>query len=115
MAAAMTAGAAALVKQRNPGYTPPQIKSALVNTAGTGVNDAFGQARVVAMGAGKLGVAGPIFYTATAGRGATGAEGNPGKIGSALVEQRLWWQVQMIINCVHSVACTGPAAHRCRV
>ena len=53
-AAAMAAGAAALVKQRNPGFTPAQIKSALVNTASTGVRDSLGEARVVAVGAGKL-------------------------------------------------------------
>jgi uncharacterized protein (TIGR03437 family) len=35
MAAPVVAGAAALVKQQHPGFTPAQIKSALVNTANT--------------------------------------------------------------------------------
>lgn len=58
--APMVAGAAALVKQRNPSWTPAQIKSALVNTA-TRENlidyDYDGNvidARVTGVGAGKL-------------------------------------------------------------
>jgi len=56
-AAAMVAGAAALVKQAHPSYNVGQIKSALVNTATAGVvTDAVagGLARVTAVGAGKL-------------------------------------------------------------
>ena len=55
-AAAMVAGAAALVKQAHPGYTPAQLKSAVVNTATTGVIlDDFGAiARTTAVGGGKL-------------------------------------------------------------
>lgn len=37
--APMVAGAAALIKQRNPSYSPAQIKSALVNTANAGIDD----------------------------------------------------------------------------
>jgi minor extracellular serine protease Vpr len=56
-AAAMVAGAAALVKQAHPGYTAAQIKSALVNTATAGVvqDTATGTtAKATAVGAGKL-------------------------------------------------------------
>ncbi|MEO8131068.1 MAG: S8 family serine peptidase, partial [Bryobacteraceae bacterium] len=58
-AAPMVAGAAALVKQRNPGFTPAQIKSAVVNTASEKVddydaNDNLIGAPITAMGAGKL-------------------------------------------------------------
>ena len=38
-AAALTAGAAAVVWQRNPGFTPAQVKSALVNTADPNVGE----------------------------------------------------------------------------
>jgi minor extracellular serine protease Vpr len=50
----MVAGAVALVKQRRPGWTPLNVKSAVVNTASTNVQDAGGTARVNATGAGKL-------------------------------------------------------------
>jgi uncharacterized protein (TIGR03437 family) len=55
-AAAMVAGAAALVKQNHAGYSPAQIKSALVNTASQSVVDVYDgkPARVNAVGAGKL-------------------------------------------------------------
>jgi uncharacterized protein (TIGR03437 family) len=59
-AAPMVAGAVALVKQRNPSWSAPQLKSAVVNTASTqGLVDydysgAAIAARVTAVGAGKL-------------------------------------------------------------
>lgn len=66
-AAAIVAGAAALVKQKNPGFTPLDIKSALVNTAAiTGVSDESGQARVFSAGAGKLNAATATSTTITA-------------------------------------------------
>jgi uncharacterized protein (TIGR03437 family) len=58
-AAPFVAGAIALVKQVNPTFTPPQFKSAVVNTANSSISDfdASGNlfpARVSAIGAGKL-------------------------------------------------------------
>ncbi|MGH9672088.1 MAG: S8 family serine peptidase, partial [Bryobacteraceae bacterium] len=58
-AAPMVAGAVALVKQRNPGFTPAQIKSAVVNTADNNLGDFDYDdrpiaARVTGVGAGKL-------------------------------------------------------------
>lgn len=61
----MAAGAAALVKQRNSRLTPAQVKSALVNTANPNVQDAGGQARVAAVGAGRLDVAAARAANAT--------------------------------------------------
>jgi minor extracellular serine protease Vpr len=54
--AAMVAGAVALVKQAHPGYTPAQLKSAVVNTASGNLQDDAGAARVRSAGAGKLNV-----------------------------------------------------------
>ena len=61
-AAAIVAGAAALVKQVNPGFSPAQVKSALVNTATTNPgeiadNSNSGELLVNAVGAGKLSAA----------------------------------------------------------
>jgi len=53
--APMVAGALALVKQKNPGFSPAQLKSAVVNTASGDVQD-DGPAHVTAVGAGKLNV-----------------------------------------------------------
>ncbi len=50
----MVAGSAALVKQRNPGWQPWQIKSALLNTATQDVTDSNQTASAIAVGAGKL-------------------------------------------------------------
>ncbi|MCC7153465.1 MAG: S8 family serine peptidase [Bryobacterales bacterium] len=55
----MVAGAAALVKQRNPAWTPAQIKSALVNTATNAIDDFDNTGKVIpagvqAIGGGKL-------------------------------------------------------------
>lgn len=52
--APMVAGAAALVKQKNPSFNAAQVKSALVNTASSDVTDNGSAARVNAVGAGKL-------------------------------------------------------------
>jgi subtilisin family serine protease len=64
-AAAMVAGAAALVKQNNLGFRPGQIKSALVNSATQDVTDNAGTARIVAVGAGKLNVAAALGTSAS--------------------------------------------------
>ena len=50
----IVAGAAALVKQKHPGFGPLDIKSAIVNTANQQVTDESGTARVTAMGGGLL-------------------------------------------------------------
>jgi len=57
--APMVAGAAALIKQKNPGLRPPQLKSALVNTGNISLveydnNGRSVQAKVTSMGGGKL-------------------------------------------------------------
>jgi uncharacterized protein (TIGR03437 family) len=62
---AMVAGAAALVKQRNRNLTPGQVKSAVVNSATNDVRDDAGEARVTAVGAGKLNVLGAVSAGAT--------------------------------------------------
>jgi minor extracellular serine protease Vpr len=53
-AAPMVAGALALVEQKT-GFSAPQLKSAVVNTASTGIQDG-GPARLTAVGGGKLNV-----------------------------------------------------------
>lgn len=60
-AAPMVAGAVALVKQVNPGFSPAKLKSAVVNTAGGNIDDFDANnvripASVTAVGAGKLNV-----------------------------------------------------------
>ena len=52
--AALVAGAVAMVKQAHPGYSPAQLKSAVVNTASTNLQDDAGPARIRAAGSGKL-------------------------------------------------------------
>jgi uncharacterized protein (TIGR03437 family) len=70
-AAPMVAGAVALVKQRNPSWSAPQLKSAVVNTASTqGLVDfdyagAAIAARVTAVGAGKLNAADAVRTNVT--------------------------------------------------
>jgi uncharacterized protein (TIGR03437 family) len=64
-ATAVVAGAAALVKQKNPGFTPAQIKSALVNTANPNVQDNGAQASVRSVGAGKLDAGAAVSTTIT--------------------------------------------------
>jgi minor extracellular serine protease Vpr len=62
----MAAGAVALVKQKNPSFTPAQLKSAVVNTATQDVSDEAGaQARVNSAGAGKLSAGDAVTATAT--------------------------------------------------
>lgn len=58
------AGAVALVKQKNPGFTPGQLKSAVVNTA-KDVTDGGVTASVNAMGAGQLSAGDAVGVTAT--------------------------------------------------
>jgi uncharacterized protein (TIGR03437 family) len=58
------AGAVALVKQKNPGFTPAQLKSAVVNTA-KDVTDGGVTASVNAMGAGQLSAGDAIGVSAT--------------------------------------------------
>jgi len=69
-AAAMVAGAAALVKQANPGFSAAQIKSALVNTASIDASDiadnsGSGEPLITAVGAGKLNAAAALTPGAT--------------------------------------------------
>ncbi|HXI38486.1 MAG TPA: S8 family serine peptidase, partial [Bryobacteraceae bacterium] len=64
-AAGLVAGAAALVKQAHPKFTPAQIKSALVNTASNQVLDNGANASVTAAGAGKLDAGAAVNATAT--------------------------------------------------
>ncbi|MFN0172350.1 MAG: S8 family serine peptidase [Bryobacteraceae bacterium] len=61
----MVAGAAALVKQRFPSFTPAQVKSAVVTTATLDVDGPDGTARVVAVGNGKLNVQGALQVNTT--------------------------------------------------
>ncbi len=63
---AMVAGAAAMAKQRNPGLTAAQLKSAVVNTASQGILDDAGAARVTAVGAGKLNTEAAVKTAVTA-------------------------------------------------
>ncbi len=52
--APMVAGVLALVKQKNPGFSATQLKSAIVNTASQDITEDGVPARVVAVGAGKV-------------------------------------------------------------
>ena len=57
----MTAGAAALVKQKHPGWTTAQIRSALINTTVANVlTDGSSKAAITAQGSGKLDVAAAV-------------------------------------------------------
>ena len=64
-AAGVVAGAAALVKQQNPGFGPSQIKSALVNSAAQEVSEMGNPAGVISAGAGKLNAAAALAPAAT--------------------------------------------------
>ena len=68
-AAAMVAGAAALVKQKNPGFSAAQIKSALVHTASISTNAisdfSSGEPLITPVGAGKLNAAAALAPGAT--------------------------------------------------
>jgi minor extracellular serine protease Vpr len=63
----MVAGAAALVKQRHPGFTPAQVKSALANTAAPSVqtDDSGHAVDVRSVGAGLLDVGAAVNATVT--------------------------------------------------
>jgi uncharacterized protein (TIGR03437 family) len=67
-AAPMVSGVAAMVKQRNPGMTPAQIKSAVVNTADDRVNDygSTSPASLLDIGAGRLDAAKALRTNVTA-------------------------------------------------
>jgi len=67
-ASAMVAGAAALVKQKNPGFSPARIKSALVNTAAAEIatDDGTTTAWLGDAGAGKLNVEAALATTVVA-------------------------------------------------
>ena len=64
----MVSGAAALVKQKHPGFTAAQVKSALVNTASTIVthNDSGDTVDVRSLGAGMLAADAAVAATLTA-------------------------------------------------
>ena len=64
----LVAGAAALVKQAHPAFTPAQIKSALVNTGSQAVisDDSGDKVSIPALGGGKLNAATAIQATITA-------------------------------------------------
>jgi uncharacterized protein (TIGR03437 family) len=63
--APMVAGAAALVKQKNPGFSPAQLKSAVVNGATQDLTDYGAVAGAVAAGNGKLNAGGAVEATIT--------------------------------------------------
>ena len=65
-AAPFVAGAAALVKQRNPGFSAAQVKSALVNSTSDLVFEDDEFARVTSMGAGLLQIPAALDPIATA-------------------------------------------------
>jgi uncharacterized protein (TIGR03437 family) len=64
----MVSGAAALVKQRHPGFTPAQVKSAIVNSASLDVthNDFGSSVDVRGLGAGKLAADSAVAASVTA-------------------------------------------------
>jgi uncharacterized protein (TIGR03437 family) len=64
--APMAAGVAALAKQKNPGFTAAQLKSAVVNTATQDVAEGGSLAGVLASGNGKLNAGSAIAATVTA-------------------------------------------------
>jgi uncharacterized protein (TIGR03437 family) len=59
------AGAAALVKQKYPGFTPAQLKSAVVNSATQDVTENGSTASVLSAGNGKLNGGGAVQATVT--------------------------------------------------
>lgn len=65
-ASPLVAGAAALVKQKNPQLTPGQVKSALVNTASQAATENSGPAQIVSAGAGLLDVNAALGANVTA-------------------------------------------------
>jgi minor extracellular serine protease Vpr len=63
--APLVAGAAALVKQKNPDFTVGQVKSALVNTASPAVTDDSQAASVYTVGAGSLNAEAAVWTSVT--------------------------------------------------
>jgi len=61
----LTAGAAALVKQKHPGFNALQLKSAVVNTATQDLTDEQGSAAVISSGAGKVDAQAAVSTTLT--------------------------------------------------
>ena len=61
----LLAGGAALVKQKNPGFTALQLKSAVVNTAAQNLTDESGGASVISAGAGLLNAQAAVSTTLT--------------------------------------------------
>ncbi|HEX8723235.1 MAG TPA: S8 family serine peptidase [Pyrinomonadaceae bacterium] len=81
MATPMTAGVAALVKQKNPGWTPSMIRAALMNTAtnlraSDGTPQADGKQTINTQGAGLIDAAAAANATALMGVGAVGNAGS---------------------------------------
>lgn len=62
--APLVAGAAALLKQAHPSWTPARIKSALVNTANTSVLDGATAALILGMGGGRVDVLAATYSSA---------------------------------------------------
>jgi minor extracellular serine protease Vpr len=62
----MVAGAVALVKQKNPGFNPAQLKSAIVNTTTQDITENNATASVIAVGSGKLNAGAAIQAILTA-------------------------------------------------
>ncbi len=63
----LVSGAAALVKQKNPGFTALQLKSAVVNTAAQSLTDESGAASVISAGAGLLNAQAAVSTNVTVG------------------------------------------------
>lgn len=64
--APMVAGAVALIKQKNPGFNPAQLKSAIVNTTTQDITESSAAASVIAMGSGKMNAGAAIQTILTA-------------------------------------------------
>ena len=62
----MVAGAAALVKQKNPSFTPAEIKSALVTTGAQSLVEGSGPASVLSVGGGLLDAGAAVSANITA-------------------------------------------------
>ncbi len=63
--APLVAGVAALVKQKNPGFTPAEVKSALVNTGSPSVTEGGQAASVNGVGSGSLNAEGAVRTSVT--------------------------------------------------
>jgi uncharacterized protein (TIGR03437 family) len=90
IAAPLVGGAVALAKQSHPAFGAAQLKSAVVNTAATGILDTDGsQARAIAVGAGKLNAANAVATTIAA---------NPSTISFGLLQSTTTFPVQRTIS-----------------